>query len=137
MTKNPYIDFEISFFEELIESIPNHIEALIHLAENYTAKGMYKKGLHIDMRLSRLLPQDETVHYNLACSYALINDKDNALIALKKAISLGYNDFHHMLNDPDLDCLQETTEYKELTKKYIKKIHEKYSPNRRNGIHRA
>lgn len=134
--KNPYIDFEISFFEELIKTEPDFIDALIPLAENYTEKGMYKEGLNIDVRLSKLLPGDETVHYNLACSYALTNNYQTAVDTLIKAIELGYNDFEHMFSDPDLECLHDLPEFISLTKKHIKRKNENYSSNRRNGIHR-
>lgn len=134
--KNPHIDFEISFFEELIKSEPDFIDALIPLAENYTEKGMYKEGLCIDMRLSRLLPSDETVHYNLACSYALTKNYQTAVKILIKAISLGYDDFEHLFNDPDLECLHDLPEFINLTKKYNREKNEKYSNHRRNGIHR-
>lgn len=134
--QNPHIDFEIAFFEELINSEPNFIDALIPLAENYTEKGMYTEGLDIDKRLSRLLPSDETVHYNLACSYALTKNYKTAVEVLKKAIELGYNDFNHLFNDPDLECLYDLPEFISLTEKYSHKIHENSNSDRGYRLHR-
>ncbi len=107
-------DFELTFFERLVKNNPNFIDALIPLAEVYTRKGMYDKGLQIDKRLARLKKEDPTVHYNLACSLALVGDKDDALEALERAIKLGYRDFDHMKKDSDLKTLREDPRFKSL-----------------------
>ncbi len=108
------LDFEISFFERLVEEAPNFVDALIPLAEAYTRKGLYAKGLHIDKRLSKLCPKDSTVHYNLACSYALLGRKKDSLLALFRAIKLGYCDFEHLKNDSDLKNLHNEPQFRQL-----------------------
>lgn len=113
------IKFEIEFYEKILVEHPNFIEALKALAELYTKTGMYKKGLQLDERLSRLLPYDAIVHYNLACSYSLIGDIDNSLKAIKKAIELGYSDFSYMNKDPDLENLRKDKRFDELFSKDI------------------
>ena len=110
-------DFELIFFERLVKNNPNFIDALIPLAEAYTRKGMYEQGLKIDKKLARLKKQDPSVHYNLACSLALMDEKDEALLALKRAIKLGYNDFDHMRKDSDLKVLREDPRFKLLISK--------------------
>jgi len=44
----------------------------MYLGNAYTENGMYAKGLLVDLKLSRLKPNDPLVHYNLARSYALL-----------------------------------------------------------------
>lgn len=100
-------DFEIAFFERLVKDNPDYVDALIPLAELYTKMKLYEKGLQIDKRLSRLRKNDPTVHYNLACSLALMNQSEEAIQALEKSIELGYNDFNHLKRDPDLKNLLE------------------------------
>lgn len=100
------LDFEITFYERLLKTAPNMVEALTILAENYTLAGKYMKGLKTDRKLAKLKPDDETVFYNLACSYSLLNMLEASLQALKKAISLGYDDFEHLQKDPDLENLR-------------------------------
>jgi len=49
-------DFEIIFFEKLLEKRPSFIQALIALGNVYTQKGDYEKGLEIDLRLRAAAP---------------------------------------------------------------------------------
>lgn len=109
------VDFEISFYEGLIHEKPDYVEALIPLAEAYTQKGLYQKGLLIDKRLAKLCPEDSTVFYNLACSYALTGKKSQALETLKKAISLGYDDWQHLRKDHDLKSLVGDPQFEAIT----------------------
>lgn len=106
---------ELSFFEGLVRKNPDFVDALIPLAEMYTRKGLYEKGLEIDKRLAELRKNDPIVHYNLACSFALLEKTDEALMALEQAISLGYSDFEHMKRDRDLKNLHGHPRFTALT----------------------
>ena len=116
MKKKNYVrdDFDIVFYEGVVSRSPNYVEALIPLAEAYTTRGFYEKGLEIDERLSLLCKDDPFVFYNLGCSYALVGKKRKAIHALKKAIALGYADFAHMRKDTDLRCLHGDKEFENL-----------------------
>ncbi len=103
--KKEDIEFEIDFYENILKETPNFIEALIAVGDLYTRAGSWQKGLEVDLKLTRLRPDDAIVFYNLACSYALLNQTRPALSALSKAIDFGYNDFKHMREDPDLENL--------------------------------
>jgi hypothetical protein len=46
-------------------------------------------------------------HYNAACTYALIGNKDSAFYQLEKAINLGYKDYPHVLNDEDFNSIHQ------------------------------
>ena len=107
-------DFELSFFEGIVKKNPDYVEALIPLAEAYTRNGYYENGLKIDRRLSRLCAEDPVVHYNLACSLALVGKKAGALTALRKAVRLGYSDFIHMRKDRDLKSLHGNLQFEKL-----------------------
>ena len=108
--------FEMRFLEGIVKERPNYIEALIPLAEAYTRQGFYEKGLELDRRLAFLLRNDPTVHYNLACSLALMGKKPEAVAALKHAISIGYDDGPHMAKDPDLKTLHDLPAFQSLLK---------------------
>jgi len=120
--KRENLDFEISFYEGILQHNPDYIEVLIQLGDVYTKRGFYKNGLEVDLKLSRLCPQDPVVHYNLACSYSLVGETEKALETLKKAIQLGYTDFDYMEKDPDLESLRNDSRYKELIEEYREKI---------------
>lgn len=110
------LDFEISFFESLLKENPNFVDALIPLGDAYTKRGLYEKGLEVDLRLAELLPLDPLVYYNLACSYSLLGKIDLALQTLEKAIKLGYKDFRFMNKDPDLENVRKDNRYLYLIK---------------------
>lgn len=117
--KETSMDFELSFFERLVRSNPDFVDALIPLAEVYTRKGMYEKGLKVDRKLARLRKEDPMIHYNLACSLALVREKEDAILALEHAITLGYRDFDHMKKDSDLKILREDPRFKSLISKHV------------------
>ena len=97
--KKEDIDFEIAFYENIIKDTPHFIEALGAIGDLYTRAGLWQKGLEVDIRLSQLRPEDAVVFYNLACSYALLNQTRAALGALTKAIDFGYDDFEQFLHE--------------------------------------
>jgi tetratricopeptide (TPR) repeat protein len=115
------LDFQIAFYEGVLKEDPNLVDVLIPLGDAYTKRGLYEKGLEVDLRLSRLRPEDATVLYNVACSYSLLKQMDSALEALEKALSLGYNEFKFLMSDPDLENLRKDPRFNPLMEKYRKK----------------
>jgi DNA-binding SARP family transcriptional activator len=101
------LDFEISFLEGVLKHRPNYIDALAPLAEAYTRRGLFEKGLEIDKRLAFLCKEDPVVHYNLACSFVLSGYTAKALTALRRAVRLGFTDLVHLQKDPDLKPLRD------------------------------
>ena len=114
-------DFELSFFEKLVKEKPNYVDALIPLAEAYTKRGLYEKGLQIDRRLAQLRKRDPIVHYNLACSLALVGEKERAIEILERSIKLGYSDFEHLKRDPDLKSLHGNLKFQLLLNPKVEK----------------
>lgn len=119
--KKEDIEFEISFYENILKETPNFVQALIAIGDLYTKAGHWQKGLDIDVKLSALKPDDPIVFYNLACSYALLNQTRPALNALSKAIELGYDDFEHLRTDSDLENLLKDEHFKKFIKELEKK----------------
>ncbi len=122
--KKDDIEFEIAFYESILKDTPDFIEALAAIGDLYTRAGLWQKGLDVDLRLSKLRPQDPMVFYNLACSYALLNQTRTALTALTKAVEFGYDDFEHLRQDSDLENLMKDAQVQE----YIKKAEKKNKP---------
>lgn len=111
------LDVEIRFMEGVVRRDPYYIDALLILGEDYTARGWYRKGLKIDQRLVQILPDDPGVHYNLACSYALVEECDKAADCLERALDLGYADFRWLARDPDLENLRKHPRYQQIKQK--------------------
>jgi len=100
-------EFEMRFFESVLRRDPSYTEVVEILGGLYTKHGRIADGLRMDRKLVKLLPQNATAHYNLACSLALSKRKRDALRSLRQAVELGYRDFDWMQQDPDLDGLKE------------------------------
>jgi len=105
-------NFEIKFYEKLLQQCPDFVDLLISLGDIYTSQGFYLEGLAVDKKLTQLLPNDPTVYYNLACSLSLIGQVEEALKKLKKSVLLGYDEFSFMSKDPDLKNVRSLAEYK-------------------------
>jgi tetratricopeptide (TPR) repeat protein len=101
------LDTRIEFMEGLVRRDPEYVDALQLLGDHYTQRGRFPEGLKVDERLARLEPENSLVFYNLACSYSLTEQFDRAMLALEKAIHLGYRDFNWLARDPDLKKLRQ------------------------------
>jgi tetratricopeptide (TPR) repeat protein len=115
------LDFEIEFFERILDRRPDFVDVLRVMGNNLTLKGRYAQGLQIDKRLIGLRPTDPLAHYNLACSYALLNRIDLALKSLRRAVELGYRDFRYMREDRDLDSIRHDARFRQLLREYENK----------------
>ena len=100
------LDTKIKFIEGLVRRDPNYVDALQILGDHYTQRGCINEGLKVDERLARLEPENPLVFYNLACSYSLSGEMDQAAKALEKALQLGYRDLDWLAKDPDLKPLR-------------------------------
>src|SRR5437762_1469192 len=114
------LDVKIGFLEGVVKRDPSYVEALQLLGDDYTRRGKFVAGLKVDERLAKLQPDDPLVHYNLACSYTLTGKLHEAVVALDRALGLGYRDFHWMARDPDLKKLRQHPLYRNIKAKVRK-----------------
>ena len=110
-------DFELTFFEGLLERDPLHTGALAAHAENLAAIGDATGALQIDRRLVRLLPERPVAWYNLACSYAVLGLLEPAFFALQRSLELGYHHLDHLARDPDLRPLRRDARFFRMLQK--------------------
>ncbi len=114
----PQRKFEIQFFERILSRWSEFPEVMFRLGNLYTQTGRYQEGADVDRRLTDLRPDDPIVHYNLACSLALLGRPDDAFASLERAMVLGYRDFAYMDKDPDLAPVREDPRYRDLRRRY-------------------
>ncbi len=124
--KKSDIEFEVSFYENILKDAPQFIEALTVLGDLYTKAGYWQKGLTVDLKLAQLRPEDPMVFYNLACSHALLNQTRLAFNALAKALELGYDDFSYLWGDEDLRNLLKD----EHIQQFIRQLEKKKKPSK-------
>jgi len=117
-TEAGQLDFELAFFGDILDSSPDYVDVLRIMAGLLTLKGRVAEGLSVDKRLVKLRPEDPLARYNLACSLALLNRREQSLRTLRKAIELGYRDFRYMREDHDLDSIRQDPRFRELITKY-------------------
>ncbi len=93
---------------------PEHLENLAELAHVLTRLGRLEEGLEVDRKLARLEPENPIVHYNLACSLALLGRAGEALDALEEAVRRGFDDPTHLCTDEDLVSLRGEARFQTL-----------------------
>jgi tetratricopeptide (TPR) repeat protein len=110
-------EFEIGLCRAASDADPRNLRALEFLGQALTRALRHQEALEVDLRLTHLRPRDPVVFYNLACSYSNLEDLDGAFAALRRAFELGYNDYPHLLRDPDLQNLRRDRRFKALLDK--------------------
>jgi len=100
------LEFLAGILEVELRRHPENLPALAELGHVYTRAKRFEEGLAVDRELARRRPEDPTVHYNLACSLALLGRVEEALDALERSVELGYDDAEHLLADEDLAALR-------------------------------
>ena len=118
LAERTQLDFELEFFGKVLANVPDFADALRAQACNLTMKGRLQDGLVVDEKLVTVRPTDPTAHYNLACRYALLKQRDKAIVALRKAVELGYRDFDFIKEDHDLDSIRKDPRFGKLLKEY-------------------
>ena len=98
--------FQTALMEDWVAEHPGDVDALRFLAYAYTAAGRLEEALRFDMRLVALEPDRPEFHYDLGCSFALLDRKDEAFASLSKAIALGFSEREQFLEDDDLASLR-------------------------------
>lgn len=111
------LDIKIEFMAGIVRRDPDYVDALQLLGDHYTQRGRYQEGLVVDERLARLEPLNPLVFYNLACSYSLTEQFERAVLALERAVQLGYRDFKWLAKDPDLKKLRAQPAFRDLREK--------------------
>ena len=108
------LDLEISFMEGVVGRDPKFSEAWRVLSDDYSRRGRMDEGLKADEHLARIQPEDPSVLYNLACSYALAKKIEDAIEYLSQAVAKGFCDFKWLLKDPDLASLRKDPVFKKV-----------------------
>ena len=62
-------------------------------------------------------PQDDHAWYDLACTYALKDDKEKALECWEYAVDAGWTNTNHALNDKDLEIIRDEERFKHSLKR--------------------
>ncbi len=118
LAERSQLDFELAFFQAILDKVPDFAEVLQAHAGNLTTKGLMKEGLKVDQKLVEIRAHDPMMHYQLACRYAALKQADMAINTLRKAVELGYRDFRTMIHEREFATLRKDRRFIELLKEY-------------------
>lgn len=97
-----------------LELNPDNPRALYLGAGALTKLGESEKAREWNLRAWAMEPDDPSVLYNIACSFALENQTEEALAALNKAIDKGFGHWKWIDHDHDLDSLRHEPRFREV-----------------------
>jgi Flp pilus assembly protein TadD len=106
--------FEVGIYEAALRREPERLPILEELGNAYARAGRLDLGLSIDRRICLIVPENPVAHYNLACTLSRMGATDEAALALRQALALGYHDRDHIACDPDLANLRASKQYGEI-----------------------
>ncbi len=118
MQAQSQIEFDIEFYQRILERNPRFVDVLRCQGELLTHQGHHLRALEIDRQLAVLRPHDCIIRYNLACSLALAGRLNDSLDELAQALEHGYDDFDHLECDRDLDAIRELPAFAELVQRF-------------------
>lgn len=93
---------------------PGDLDALRELAYAYTSAGCLEEALATDRELVAREPLHADLHYDLACSFALLGRSDDAFASLARALDLGFDSLPILEADDDLRSLRADPRYAAL-----------------------
>ena len=90
-----------------LELTPDDPRALYMGAMSLTALGESEKAREWNRRALAMDPDDPSVLYNIACAFAMENQKSEAIDALTRALDNGFGHWSWIDHDADLDSIRE------------------------------
>ena len=90
----------------------------------------FEKGLKIQ-------PNDESLHFHLACAYSLLENKEKAFNHVSKAVQSGFSDFKKIQNHDDLAYIRIQPEFEKFKANGFKEKVEKSKPSKKESTEDA
>jgi tetratricopeptide (TPR) repeat protein len=104
-----------SSLAKVMELKPDHMEALQSLAGIYIGNREYAKAADLYERAVKAFPQAGlSIRYNLACVYAMMNDRANSLKYLEEIVADGFDRIDLMKQDEQLDNVRDTDGFRRI-----------------------
>jgi adenylate cyclase len=100
-----------------LELNPDDARALYLSAASLMHLGERGRALDLAARAQALDPEDTSVLYNVACVYAIGEEKDEAIRSLERAVQNGFGQREWLENDSDLDPLRSEPRFQALMKR--------------------
>ncbi|MDP9201571.1 MAG: protein kinase [Gemmatimonadota bacterium] len=98
----------VKLIEQRLDLNPDDARAYNLGATTLAKLGNIPRALEFAAKSLSIEPDDPLVLYNVACLYALIDKREEALGYLERAITNGFGHKESMANDPDLDSIRKS-----------------------------
>jgi serine/threonine protein kinase/Tfp pilus assembly protein PilF len=103
----------LKLIEERLELNPDDPRAWSLAASNYARLGERERAENASAR-ALAIDDDALTYYNVACTYALLNEENKSLDYLEAAISKGYHHKEWLSHDTDFDVLRDSDRYRRI-----------------------
>ncbi len=100
--------------EQQLSLVPEDVRARILLASNLAWLGRNDEAAQALQIAIALRPNDANILYNAACTYAILQNKQEALSLLKKLDEMGHLNKGYARQDSDFECLHGDPEFEGL-----------------------
>jgi adenylate cyclase len=107
----------VELAEKKLKLYPDDVQILLDGAASLIALGERERSLEWANRVLQADTDDALVFYNIACFYAVADEKVLAIEALERSFEAGLSDPEWMAQDSDLDNLREMVRYKALVER--------------------
>ncbi len=87
----------IAYFRTVIKMAPDRVEGYVNLTTAYLRRNLAAEAREACLRALQTFPKTASLHYNLACAYALEGESEKSVKSLTQAVNL----------NPDLKALAE------------------------------
>lgn len=114
-TANKQWSEAVPLWEQLVKKNPVNGDFRLQLADARYKTKDYKGAIEAYQKafdFKAALPYNSA--YNIACSYALLGDKQNALTWFEKSLAAGFPSLEAARNDADLQSLRDESRFKRL-----------------------
>ena len=98
----------VKLIEQRLNLNPDDARAYNLGATTLAKLGNIPRALEFAAKSLSIEPDDPLILYNVACLYALIDKREEALGYLERAATNGFGHRESMANDPDLDSIRKT-----------------------------
>jgi serine/threonine protein kinase/cytochrome c-type biogenesis protein CcmH/NrfG len=111
----------IAALEHRLEIAPEDTRARGLLAVNYARAGKNREAVAETEKAVAARPWDSLTLYNAACTYGVLNMKQEALATFRWSIEAGYRNLEWAARDKDLASLHDDPEFQRLIKDHQRK----------------
>ena len=104
----------VRLVEDRLELVPDDARACVLGAAACAILGDVNRAVELSRHALAIDPDDPMLLYNVACTYAQLNNANDALDCLESAVDKGYGHKEWIEHDTDFDSIRETPRFKAI-----------------------